>query len=75
MLLVLATRNRKKRQEIVDILGDLPLEFGDLAAGHPFVAEDDEALGSGEHDVSMRDRQLFFLGSFFALGTRFVLAK
>ncbi len=29
--LMLATRNRKKRQEIVEILGDLPLEFGDLA--------------------------------------------
>lgn len=30
MLLVLGTRNRKKRGEIVDILGDLPLELGDL---------------------------------------------
>jgi XTP/dITP diphosphohydrolase len=29
-LLVLATRNLKKRQEIVDILQDLGLEFGDL---------------------------------------------
>jgi XTP/dITP diphosphohydrolase len=29
-LLVLGTRNRKKRGEIVDILGDLPLELGDL---------------------------------------------
>src|SRR4051812_10324506 len=29
--LMLATRNRKKRQEIVEILGDLGLEFGDLA--------------------------------------------
>lgn len=29
-LLVLGTRNRKKRQEIVEILSDLGLEFGDL---------------------------------------------
>src|SRR5436190_3502849 len=28
---MLGTRNRKKRQEIVEILGDLGLEFGDLA--------------------------------------------
>jgi XTP/dITP diphosphohydrolase len=28
--LVLGTRNRKKREEIVEILGDLGLEFGDL---------------------------------------------
>jgi XTP/dITP diphosphohydrolase len=27
---MLGTRNRKKRAEIVEILGDLPLEFGDL---------------------------------------------
>ncbi len=30
MLLVLATRNRKKREEIVEILGDLGLELGDF---------------------------------------------
>lgn len=29
-MLVLGTRNRKKRQEIVEILSDLGLEFGDL---------------------------------------------
>src|SRR5947199_7690130 len=28
---MLGTRNRKKRQEIVEILGDLGLDFGDLA--------------------------------------------
>ena len=28
--LMLGTRNRKKREEIVEILGDLPIEFGDL---------------------------------------------
>lgn len=32
MLLVLATRNRKKREEIVEILGDLGIELGDLSA-------------------------------------------
>lgn len=31
MLLVLATRNRKKREEIVAILSDLGLQFGDLS--------------------------------------------
>jgi XTP/dITP diphosphohydrolase len=30
-LLILGTRNRKKREEIVEILGDLPLQFGDLS--------------------------------------------
>ena len=30
MLLMLGTRNRKKRDEIVEILGDLPITFGDL---------------------------------------------
>lgn len=29
--LMLGTRNRKKREEIVEILGDLPLAFGDLS--------------------------------------------
>src|SRR5438132_1687271 len=29
-VLVLGTRNRKKREEIVEILADLGLEFGDL---------------------------------------------
>lgn len=41
-LLVLGTRNRKKRGEIVDILGDLPLELGDLTQwpDAPEVVED-----------------------------------
>src|SRR5438105_7943116 len=30
-MLILGTRNRKKRDEIVEILGDLGLEFGDLS--------------------------------------------
>ena len=32
MLLVLGTRNRKKRGEIVEILAELGWEFGDLTA-------------------------------------------
>jgi XTP/dITP diphosphohydrolase len=41
-LLVLGTRNRKKREEIVEILGDLELEFGDLNdyPAAPEVVED-----------------------------------
>jgi len=41
-LLVLGTRNRKKRQEIVEILDSLGLEFGDLTQwpGVPEVVED-----------------------------------
>jgi len=41
-LLVLGTRNRKKRDEIVEILGDLGLEFGDLSQWPdvPEVVED-----------------------------------
>jgi len=37
-LLVLGTRNRKKRQEIVEIFADLPLTFGDLN-DHPNLAD------------------------------------
>src|SRR5947199_10555312 len=36
MLLVLGTRNRKKRGEIAEILGDLGLELGDLTAWPDF---------------------------------------
>ncbi len=45
-LLVLGTRNRKKREEIVDILGDLPLELGDLSQWPeaPEVDEDGETF-------------------------------
>jgi XTP/dITP diphosphohydrolase len=41
-VLVLGTRNAKKRQEIAEILGDLPLELRDLSAypGAPEVVED-----------------------------------
>jgi XTP/dITP diphosphohydrolase len=36
--LVVATRNRKKKQEILEILGDLPVELQDLSA-HPQAPE------------------------------------
>jgi XTP/dITP diphosphohydrolase len=36
MLLVLGTRNRKKREEIAEIIGDLGLELGDLTAWPDF---------------------------------------
>jgi XTP/dITP diphosphohydrolase len=45
-LLVLGTRNRKKRQEIVEILGGLGLEFGDLTEypQAPEVEEDGDTF-------------------------------
>jgi len=45
-LLVLATHNRKKRQEIVEILNDLGLEFGDLTQWPdlPEVIEDGDTF-------------------------------
>lgn len=45
-LLVLATRNRKKRQEIVEILEDLGLQFGDLSEWPdvPEVVEDGDTF-------------------------------
>lgn len=45
-LLVLGTRNRKKRAEIAEILGDMPLELGDLNQwpDAPDVVEDGETF-------------------------------
>jgi XTP/dITP diphosphohydrolase len=45
-MLVLATRNRKKRGEIVEILGDLGLQLGDLTEfpNVPEVVEDGETF-------------------------------
>ena len=37
--LMLGTRNRKKRQEIVEILGDLGLDFGDLVGSRRRIEE------------------------------------
>src|SRR5919109_4537148 len=45
-ILVLGTRNPKKRQEIIELLGDLPLELRDLThyPNAPEVAEDGETF-------------------------------
>lgn len=45
-LVVLGTRNRKKREEIVEILGGLGIEFGDLSQfpDAPAVVEDGETF-------------------------------
>jgi XTP/dITP diphosphohydrolase len=51
--LMLATRNRKKRQEIVEILGDLGLDFGDLA-DRPDVAEVEETGTTFEANARLK---------------------
>jgi XTP/dITP diphosphohydrolase len=51
--LMLGTRNRKKREEIVDILGDLPLEFGDLQ-DRPDVPEVDETGTTFEANARLK---------------------
>ena len=50
-LLVLGTRNRKKREEIVEILGDLSLSFGDLRdyPNLPEVVEDGTTFEENAH--------------------------
>jgi XTP/dITP diphosphohydrolase len=54
---MLATRNKKKRQEIVEILGDLPLEFGDLA-DRPDVPEVDETGTTFEENAKLKAVQV-----------------
>lgn len=53
MLLVLGTCNRKKREEIVEILGDLELEFGDLTAW-PDLAEVEETGTTFEENARIK---------------------
>jgi XTP/dITP diphosphohydrolase len=67
MLLVLATRNRKKRQEIVDILGDLPLEFGDLA-DRPDVPEVEETGKTFEDNARLKAMQVAKATNAWTLG-------
>jgi len=50
---MLGTRNRKKRQEIVEILGDLGLEFGDLA-DRPDVPDVDEIGATFEENARLK---------------------
>jgi XTP/dITP diphosphohydrolase len=52
-LLMLGTRNRKKRDEIVAILGDLPLEFGDLN-DRPDVPEVEETGSTFEENGTLK---------------------
>jgi XTP/dITP diphosphohydrolase len=51
--LMLGTRNRKKRGEIVDILGGLGLEFGDLS-GRPDVPEVEETGTTFEENARLK---------------------
>lgn len=53
MHLMLATRNAKKRREIVDILGDLPLELGDLS-DQPDVPEVEETGTTFEENARLK---------------------
>jgi XTP/dITP diphosphohydrolase len=51
--LLLGTRNRKKREEIVEILGDLGLEFGDLSE-RPDVADVEETGTTFEANARLK---------------------
>jgi XTP/dITP diphosphohydrolase len=55
--LMLGTRNRKKRQEIVEILGDLGLEFGDLA-DRPEVPDVEETGSTFEENARLKAMQV-----------------
>jgi len=57
MLLMLATRNKKKRGEIVEILGDLGLEFGDLA-NRPDVPDVDETGTTFQENARLKATQV-----------------
>lgn len=52
-LLMLGTRNRKKREEIVEILGDLPIEFGDLN-DRPDVPDVEETGSTFEENAALK---------------------
>jgi len=64
---MLATRNTKKRQEIVDILGDLPLHFGDLA-DRSDVAEVEETGTTFEENAKLKAIQVAQATKSWALG-------
>jgi XTP/dITP diphosphohydrolase len=51
--LTLGTRNRKKREEIVEILGDLDLTFGDLA-DRPDVPDVEETGSTFEENARLK---------------------
>jgi XTP/dITP diphosphohydrolase len=52
-MLILGTRNRKKREEIVEILGDLPLEFADLA-DRPDIPDVEETGATFEANARLK---------------------
>ncbi len=52
-MLILGTRNRKKREEIVAILGDLGLTFGDLSE-RPDVPEVEETGSTFEENARLK---------------------
>ena len=65
--LMLGTRNRKKRQEIVEILGDLGLEFGDLA-DRPDVPDVEETGGTFEENARLKAIQVARTTAAWTLG-------
>lgn len=67
MLLMLATRNRKKRGEIVEILGDLKLDCGDLSQ-RPDVAEVEETGTTFEENAMLKATQVAKATGLWTLG-------
>src|SRR5947209_2060920 len=66
-LLMLATRNPKKRKEIVEILGDLPLDLGDLSQ-RPDVPEVEETGTTFEANARLKAEQVAKATGAWALG-------
>jgi XTP/dITP diphosphohydrolase len=64
---MLGTRNRKKREEIVEILGDLPLEFGDLN-DRPDLPEVDETGTTFEANARLKAEAVARACSAWTLG-------
>lgn len=66
-MLMLATRNRKKRQEIVAILSGLGIEFGDLA-DQPDVPDVDETGTTFEENARLKAADVAQATSLWTLG-------
>src|SRR5438876_12326938 len=64
---MLGTRNRKKRQEIVEILGDLGLAFGGLA-DRPDVPDVEETGGTFEENARLKAIQVARTTAAWTLG-------
>ncbi|HLW68261.1 MAG TPA: RdgB/HAM1 family non-canonical purine NTP pyrophosphatase [Gemmataceae bacterium] len=67
MLLVLGTRNRKKRQELVDLLGDLSWELGDLN-DWPGMPEVEETGSTFEENARIKAQAVAKFTGHYALG-------